>query len=166
MEAINFTTSHHHHFFQQHRRDCYKTVYALFLHQFTNNVVNNADISTMLKGIVQPLHDGFQLIVCQTPVLGYVTYIPTGQHHSKNAFTVRHVCIQHFADNFFNSTVHVLVSFTGAASPPRPLISPVPRKSHCIRGEIRCGSTTAHRASGKGVSVPHPRCRGTATTGG
>nr|AZM68373.1 hypothetical protein [Escherichia coli] len=120
----------------------------------------------MRKGIVQSLHDGFQLIVCQTPVLGYVTHIPTGQHHGKNAFTVRHVCVQHFADNFFNSTVHVLVSFTGAALPPRPLISPVPRKSRCIRGEIRCDATTAHRASGKAGSVLHPRCRGTATTGG
>nr|QAR17231.1 hypothetical protein [Salmonella enterica subsp. enterica] len=120
----------------------------------------------MLKGIVQPLHDGFQLIVCQTPVLGYVTHIPTGQHHGKNAFTVRHVCIQHFADNFFNSTVHVLVSFTGAALPPRPLISPEPRKSRCIQGEIRCDATAAHRASGKAGSVLHPRCRGTATTGG
>ena len=142
------------------------TAGALFFHQFTNNVVNNADISTMLKGIVQPLHDGFQLIVCQTPVLGYVTHIPTGQHHGKNAFTVRHVCIQYIADDFFNSTVHVLVSFTGAALPPRPLISQVPRKSRCIRGEIRCGSTTAHHASCTGVSTLHPRCRGTATTGG
>ncbi len=70
------------------------------------------------------------------------------------------------ADNFFNSTVHVLVSFTGAALPPRPLISPAPRKSRCIRGEIRCDATTAHRASGKDGSVLHPRCRGTATTGG
>ena len=50
--------------------------------------------------------------------------------------------------------------------PPRPLISPVPRKSRCIRGEIRCDATTAHRASGKAGSVLHPRCRGTATTGG
>ncbi|EKK50894.1 hypothetical protein EC82524_5671, partial [Escherichia coli 8.2524] len=30
--------------------------------------------------------------------------------------------------------------------PPRPLISPVPRKSRCIQGEIRCDATTAHRA--------------------
>nr|QUN02502.1 hypothetical protein [Escherichia coli O25b:H4-ST131] len=43
--------------------DCHLTAGALFFHQFTNNAVNNADIRTMLKGIVQSLHDGFQLIV-------------------------------------------------------------------------------------------------------
>ncbi len=93
------------------------TAGALFFHQFTNNVVNNADIRTIFKGIVQPLHDGFQLIVCQTPVLGYVTHIPTGQHHGKNAFTVRHVCIQYIADDFFNSTCSRLLYRGGIAAP-------------------------------------------------
>ncbi len=98
--------------FQHHRRDCHMTAGALFFHQFIYNIGNNSVTCAIYKASSSRCMtvSSSSSVRLQS---GLCDAHPHGSAPRQNAFTVRHVCIQYIADDFFNSTVHVLVSFTG-----------------------------------------------------